>query len=134
MSSRERDYGGRRRENEPGHERGEGPYYRAARFGDERVSGRAYGRVQGTIFRAGCDLSAFRFQERRAQVIAHYVAVVGTRPPPELDAKLGELLAAGEPTTLTPATLALLLQRRAQAQLLGPWVEKHYRPKGGERP
>ena len=134
MPSREREYGGQRPEREPGHERDQTPYYKAARFADERSSGRAYGQVQETIFRAECDLSAFRFQERRERAVAHYVAVVGNRPPPELDTAISALLAAGEPATLAPATLAFLQERRSQAQRLGPWVERHYRPKGGERP
>ena len=134
MPSGERDRGGRRPDREPGHERGEGPYYRAAQFAAERAARRAYERLQDTIFRADCDLSAFRCQDRRARTVAHYVAVVGNRPPEALDTTIGALLAAGEPTALTPATLAFLLQRRAQAQRVGPWVERHYRPKGGERP
>jgi hypothetical protein len=103
------------------HERDPRPYTRAARFPDERSSGRVYRRAQGAIFTADCDLSAFRFRWKDAW----HVAVIGAPPSPDLDARLAALLATGEPIDLPPTLRAYLLQRRAQATLFGPWVERH---------
>jgi len=101
------------------------PYYQAARFPDEQQAGRAYSQAQAAIF-ANPDnaLSAYRLQLNQVW----HVAVLGEPPPAELEQKLQDILASGEPTTLPEEVLKVLAQRRAKATKIGPWVEGHYRP------
>ncbi|MGD9893501.1 MAG: hypothetical protein AB7R89_03400 [Dehalococcoidia bacterium] len=100
------------------------PYYRAARFTDERTAAGVYRRAEQTIHRTPCDLSAYRFL---LDQVSH-VALIGAPPPPQLDQVLADLFAAGEPATLPSEVLRQLSERRAQASRIGPWVEGHYRP------
>jgi len=102
------------------------PYSRAARFPGEQPAGRAYCQAQDAIYRAReeVDLSAYRFHLDRVW----HVAVLGESPPAELDERLQQILAAGEPTDLPADILQQLLARRAQASQLGGWVEGHHRP------
>ena len=101
------------------------PYYRAARFANERAAGQAYFAVQNAIFTAAeCDLSAYRLQLNRVS----HVAVLGQPPPEELDQTLAALLAAGEATALPAEAVKLLVQRRRQATRGSAWSECHYRP------
>lgn len=102
------------------------PYYQASRYQNERPALAAYTRAQQVIYehKAGVDLSAYRFLLNRLS----HVAVVGEQPPEELEQQLTQILATGEPTTLPTAALKLLLERRALAQGISPWVEGHYRP------
>lgn len=100
-------------------------YCRAARFPSERSAGRAYDRAQETLFNdPGCDLSAYRLLlERR-----WYVAILGEQPRPDLDRRLEQILARGEPASLPESILAELQHRRAQSIKLSPWVERHLFP------
>ena len=100
------------------------PYHRAARFADDRRAARAYAQLQESIFTADCDLSAYRLLINQVP----HVAVLGAPPPPELDERLGALLAAGEPVPLPAPVLDALVTRRRQAGRMGTWVEGHYRP------
>jgi hypothetical protein len=106
------------------HEPEPGPYYRAARFREERRAAWVYQRVQDTIQGTPCDLSAYRFL---LDQVAH-VAVVGEPPAPALDQQLQWLLATGEPAKLPDGVVQLLTARRAQMRRYGPWIEGHYRP------
>ena len=118
--------GGRSEQQEHGHAP---PYYRAARFRNERPAGKAYGKAQALIYKARetIDLSCYRFHLNKVW----HVTVLGDPPPEELEKKLTQILATGEPATLPSEVLEQLARRRAEAQQLGPWVEGHYRP--GER-
>jgi hypothetical protein len=107
-----------RREDEPI------PYYRAARFVEENLAARVYAEVQDTIHGTPCDLSAYRLLIDRVP----HVTVVGAPPPDALDQRLTAALAAGEAADLPANVVAMLLERRRQANHLGPWVEGHYRP------
>ena len=102
------------------------PYYRAARFAGERPAGVAYVQAQEAVYAAAgaVDVSVYRFQLDRI----YHVAVLGQPPPPELDATLATILAAGEPATLPTPVLRQLAERRAEATKHGPWVQRHYRP------
>ena len=100
------------------------PYHRTARFADDRTAAGVYQHIQATIFTTPCDLSAYRFLLDQAP----HVAVLGTPPPPDLDHRLEELFAPGEPATLPRSVLQALVERRRQMGRRGPWVEGHYRP------
>jgi len=100
------------------------PYARAARFGGERLAGRAYVQVQHLVHDADCDLSVYRFQLQGG----FHVAVLGAPPPAELGRQVEALLALGQPVPLPPDLVRFLLERRAQATRIGPWVERHWRP------
>ena len=124
MPSPERGPGGpeqhSRREHEPI------PYQRAARFAGEQPAGVAYFQAQEAVYAAvgAVDVSVYRFQLDRI----YHVAVLGQPPPPELDATLAGILAAGEPATLPPQVLQQLAERRRQASRQAPWVQRHHRP------
>ena len=123
MPSPERGPGGppeepRRDEQDPA------PYHRTACFADEIVARRVYVAVQDTLFATPCDVSAFRFLLNQEP----HVAVLGTPPPDDLDARLQSFLAAGEPATLPQEVLAALAERRRQIRRGAQWVEGHYRP------
>lgn len=106
-------------------ERARAPYCQAARFASEADAGQVYFKVQGTILREpDNDLSTYRLQLN----LVWHVAVLGVQPPRSLDRRLRKILAAGDPTTLPPDVLELLLQRRARAIDQGPWIEKHQWP------
>jgi hypothetical protein len=100
------------------------PYYLAARFSREQTAGRAYSQAQQTIFSQDCDLSVYRFQLSEVW----HMAVLGEKPPPDLERRLRRILALGEPLTLTKEVLQILFERRSQSTKEGPWVERHYRP------
>lgn len=99
------------------------PYYLAATFRDERQSRRAYQRIRDLLFASeGCDLSSYCFYVGPTW----YVAIVGEQPESGLDQRLRTLLAHGTVTHLPDDVLSALLERRAQATEIGPWVEAHY--------
>jgi hypothetical protein len=101
----------------------EAPYCRAAAFADEQQAGRVYQRIQDLLFAATkTDLSAYRFYSGSTW----YVAIVGETPSAEIDRQVTRLLERGVVTTLPDAFIAALMQRRAEATRLGPWVEGHY--------
>src|SRR5438045_2323224 len=98
-------------------ERAREPYCKAARFASEADDGQVYFKAQGTILREpDNDLSTYRLQLN----LVWHVAVLGVQPPRSLDRRLRKILAAGDPTTLPPDVLELLLQRRARAIQQGP--------------
>lgn len=101
-------------------------YCLAATFRDARQSGRVYQRVQDTLFAIEeCDLSSYRFYVGPTW----YVAVVGEQPDRRLDQRLRGFLNRGTLTNLPDEVISDLLERRAKATEIGPWVEAHY----GER-
>ncbi len=101
------------------------PYHKTARFAGERPAGRVYDRLQELVYTTPtCDLSVFRLQLNRV----FHVTVLGQPPPDDLDRRIMQLLARGEPTMLPPAVLAALVERRRQATRIAPWVERHVRP------
>jgi hypothetical protein len=102
------------------------PYYQASRYRTERPALTAYNQAQKVIYgyRGDVDLSAYRFLLHRLS----HVAVVGSQPPDELDQSIKQILSSGESVSLPDDVLRMLLQRRAHAQQVGPWVEGHYRP------
>jgi hypothetical protein len=116
----------------PNPEQEKAPYYKAARFTDEKPSSRAYRRAQDLIYRASCELSTYRIQLRTAPGtgLVWHVAVIGERPGEDLEQKLTTILAIGKPTPLPDEVLKILAERRRQAKRLGPWVERHQWPKG----
>lgn len=101
------------------------PYTRAARFADEARAGRAYFTAQDAIFHTpDSDLSVYRLHFAHA----YHVAVLGLEPPRPLRRRLDRILASGEAATLPPTVMNFLIERRAEATRLGPWVERHRRP------
>ncbi len=102
-------------------------YVRAARFNHERDAGRAYDRSQDLVFRAPCDLSAYRLQVSQVW----HVAIVGETPPEDLNRRIERILSRGEPAALPDAVVEALLQRSAEARSRRPWTEGHYRPGRG---
>ena len=100
------------------------PYVRTARFASDTPALQAYASAQEIIFKADCDLSAYRI---RFEDVPH-VVVIGSSPTPDVDTRLSQTLASGELSHLPADILQVLSDRRAQAQRLGPWVEGHYRP------
>ncbi len=101
------------------------PYHRTARFAGEGPAGVAYAAAQRAIFAGPAnDLSAYRFQLNRV----FHVAVLGERPPADLDQQLAAILATGETAQLPRDVLQALSDRRARAIQQDPWTEGHYRP------
>ena len=99
-------------------------YYQAARYEDEQLSGEAYFQAQDAVFAVDFSVSAYRFELNQLW----HVAVLGDTPPEEFAHLIDSILATGEPITLPPEILTFLNQRRIQANQLGDWVERHYRP------
>jgi len=101
-------------------------YCRVAHFEGDLPARRAYARAQELIFAASdrANLSAYRFLLEQAP----HVAVLGERPPDELDRRLATILSTGRPATLPPEILALLWGRRIDAGQQSSWVEGHYQP------
>src|SRR5215210_6138117 len=82
-----------------------GPYLRAARFAGERPAGQVYFQLQETIYTADPnDLSVYRLRLREVW----HVAILGERPPAELDQRITAILAAGESVTLPADIVAAL--------------------------
>ncbi len=99
-------------------------YTLVAEFPDEVTARRAYARVQALLYRADCDLSAYRVL---LDGVPH-VVVLGKAPAESLDEHLRLALIAGRPAELPPPIIAALAVRRAQQRQKGPWVEEHHRP------
>jgi hypothetical protein len=100
------------------------PYLQAARFGDEPVSRRVYNRAQEALYATPeSGVSVYRLQLNRVW----HVAALGELPPAELADQLDAIFAAGEPAELPGEVITFLMQRRAQATRIGPWVERHER-------
>ena len=104
------------------------PYVLAARFTDERPSGKAYSQAERLAFQTDSDLSVYRLQLNNSW----YVDIVGKAPGEDLDSQLREAPSSGEsveqPTEEEANMLDFLWQRRAEAMIPGGWVEYHYRP------
>ena len=107
------------------HQSSEPEYLKVARFSGEKPAGRAYRQAEELLFRSpDSELSAYRFHLNRVW----HVAILGDRPPEDLDRRLQRILSRGEPASLPEEILVELQRRRAQATRLGPWVERHARP------
>jgi hypothetical protein len=102
------------------------PYYAAYRYQQERLAKRAYDSAQQAIYgyTGEVDLSAYRFLLNQVR----HVAVLGVKPPDDLEQKLKNVLASGEPTNLPEEILRALEHRRTLAAQISPWVEGHHRP------
>ena len=100
------------------------PYYQAARFPNKAKTGATYFPIQQMLFEAQdeCDLSAFRLM---LEGVWH-VVVLGEKPPDKLHVRIEAELTKGVLVTIGEDALNFLQDRRAQAILLGPWVEIHY--------
>jgi hypothetical protein len=98
-------------------------YALAARFESQSEAGRVYESLQESIFDARCDLSVYRLQ---LDSVWH-VAALGQAPPSDVDQTIRDQLSTGELTRLPDVVVDALLERRAQANRIGPWVEGHYR-------
>jgi hypothetical protein len=113
------------KESEPQRERQpEKPYVRAARYAADEPAYAAYLQAQEILFTSECDLSTYRIRFMDTP----HVVVLGARPDPGIDEQIARVLAGGEPASLPDDIVGRLIQRRLQAQRLGPWVEGHYRP------
>ena len=107
-------------------EQGPTPYQRASRFAGERPAGRAYTDAQQVLYEApDSDLSVYRLQLNQLW----YVAALGFVPPAPVLQAIERILDTGEPADLPTAVWDALHERRRQAIRLGPWVERHRRPK-----
>lgn len=98
-------------------------YSVAAKFEDQHEAGRVYEAVQESIFDAKCDLSVYRLQLNSVW----HVAALGQTPPPGVNREIRDQMSKGELTRLPDAVVDALLERRAEANRIGPWVEGHYR-------
>ncbi len=100
------------------------PYYQAARFPSKEKAGETYFPIQQILFEAQdeCDLSCYRL---RIEGVWH-VVVLGEKPPDELHVRIEAELTNGVLVTIREDALSYLQDRRAQATLLGPWIEVHY--------
>src|SRR4051812_24784582 len=97
-------------------------YLKVARFSSEGPAGRAYFAAQEAIYsEPRCDLSVYRLQLEKI----YHVAVLGDSPPRRLERTLRQILAAGDPASLPPELIQILIERRAQSIKIGPWVERH---------
>jgi hypothetical protein len=101
-----------------------GPYCKAASYESDKTALQAYAQLQTRIFGADCDLSVYRI---RYADVPHVVAL-GAQPPPKMDGEIEAILAGGTAAQLPTEVIQTLVQRRAQARRMGPWVEGHYRP------
>ena len=99
-------------------------YYLAARFPNQQKAGATYFPLQQMIFEArdDCDLSVYRFKLNNVW----HVVVLGEQPPEELHQRIEAKLTTGTLVSLSEDALDYLLERRARAIQLGPWVEGHY--------
>ena len=97
----------------------------AAKFSSERQALDTYNKMQEMVFQSDWDLSVYRML---LVGVSHVAAIGEPQQPPEVQEKVGGLLSEGEPATLPPHVVETLVQRRAQAKRIGPWVEGHYRP------
>jgi hypothetical protein len=103
-------------------------YSQPARFPGAQRAGQIYQQLRELLYRTpDSDISVYQLQLDHV----YHVAVLGDPPPAELDRRIIGLLALGEPTTLPPAALQALVERRRQMTQHGGWVEDHHRP--GER-
>jgi hypothetical protein len=105
------------------------PYYQAARFPNKKAAGTVYTKVQDLIYQdVTCDLSAYRVK------LGHFwhVVAIGEKPADRLHVQIEAQLTNGELVSLGEDALLYLLDRRAQAIQLGPWVEGHYDVEEGE--
>lgn len=99
------------------------PYYQAARFKAKLEAGVVYNAVQELIHKdIDCDLSAYRFKRETTW----HVVVIGEKPSDKLHVEIEAQLTNGTLVTLDTEVLAYLMDRRGEASLLGPWVERHY--------
>ncbi len=117
------------RPGEHGKEKEKQPAYTdARRFPDEETAARAYREGQQALQRDTnkSDVSIYRFKS--GPDLDNHVVALGNPPPPALKAKLEIAFGLGERVTLAPDILQHLIDRRAEAKQLGPWVERHYRP------
>ena len=115
------------RESEPPQEREPlEPYLKAVSYRSDQTALGVYNRIQAMLFGSSWDLSTYRI---RYQDVPH-VVVLGSSPPTEGDKEISAMLGAGSPASLPEEVLTYLWQRRADAQRLGPWVERHWRNLG----
>jgi hypothetical protein len=120
---------GRPNQGEGGKDKEQRPaYVDARRFPDEESAARAYREGQQALHKdAGkSDVSIYRFQS--GPDFTNHVVVLGDPPPRVLQEKLEIAFGMGERVSIDADILQHLLDRRAQAKQLGPWVERHYRP------
>jgi hypothetical protein len=100
-------------------------YHQAARYRNERPAGKAYTKAQELIYkRSDVDLSAYRLLVKKQW----HVSVLGEMPPEEVDKRVRQILASGEPATLPEEILRVLHHRRLLAKQVAPWVEAHHTP------
>lgn len=105
------------------------PYNLAASFTDERRAGRAYNRAAELLIASErSDLSAYRLYVGPVW----YVAIVGEQASAAVEQQLRRVFMHGQLCPLPPEFVETLMQRRAQATKLGPWVEAHYEHGGRE--
>ena len=93
----------------------------------EQIAEEVYFAVQALIFTRDCDLSTYRFLYPREGGEWH-VAVVGEPPPEDVHLQIEAMVSHGKLVTLPFDVLSFLAKRRAEQTLIGPWVERHYRP------
>jgi hypothetical protein len=99
------------------------PYYQAARFKTKTLAGIVYNTIQDLIYHdIDCDLSAYRIKLNGTW----HVIVIGEKPSDKLHVAIEAQLTNGTLVTVDRAVLLRLMDRRAEATLLGPWVEAHY--------
>lgn len=102
-------------------------YHRAARYPHEDASEAPYDTLRQLIFDEPCNLSAYRL--RVGEALEWHVAVLGEHPLDELQRRIEDVLATGEPVTLPQEILNVLIQRRRTHSGKGKWVEHHHFPR-----
>jgi len=101
-------------------------YCQAARFASKKAAGEAYLPIQALIFdeRNNCDLSAYRIKLNEGW----HVIVLGEQPADAINQRIELLLTKGVLVNLRairPDAFLFLLNRRAEANKIAPWVELH---------
>ncbi len=111
------------------------PYHRAARFDGrwaERDAERAYKQTRRDLHRSRPDVDLSVFQLQIGNLIGDvaylgwYVALIGTRPDEQLEARLERHLATGTGVELPEEVLAMLRERREVNAKDAAWVERRY--------
>jgi hypothetical protein len=121
--------GGNAPEGGKGRERLRRPsYLDSRRYPSPEEAGRAYFETQEAVRRDSgrADLSVYRLMI--GPLFESHVVVLGDTPNKKLLEELQTTLGTGNHVELDEETLAHLMERRVQAEKIGPWVEGHYRP------
>jgi hypothetical protein len=103
-------------------------YLEARRYPDPQEAAQAYLKSQEAIRtdKGRANLSVYRLMV--GPQLESHVVVLGDTPNTRLFEELQRFLGTGETVEIEEDVLEHLMERRAQAERIGPWVEGHYLP------